>query len=128
VFRFLRQSSQSLLQISPIALTVHQPGQQTAPTEIPRGAVEEITANTARMLNYDSAPTTQIAYRDRGETPGMTHSVVFGPTNTKKTAWLTVEQADLLAGLQAWRNADPSDPSLMDRVEAILRGQALHSV
>ena len=48
VFKFVRQSRQSLLRISPSALAVQQVGQQTAPTEIPRGAVEEITATTAR--------------------------------------------------------------------------------
>ena len=45
-------------------------------------------------------------------------------TVAKKTAWLTVEQADLLAGLQSWKDADANDPGLMDRVEATLRGQA----
>jgi hypothetical protein len=123
VFKSLRQSRQSLLRISPSALTVHQPGQQTAPTEIPRGAVEEITATTARMLSNDNAPTTKISYQARDSGP-TTHTVLFGPTNTKKTAWLTVEQSDLLGGLQAWKDADPTDPGLMDRVEAILRGQA----
>ena len=48
LFIFVRQSRQSLLRISPSALAVQQVGQQTAPTEIPRGAVEEITATTAR--------------------------------------------------------------------------------
>ena len=123
VFKFVRQSRQSLLRISPSALAVHQPGRQTSPNEIPRGAVDEITAATARTLNNDSAPTTQISYQDR-DSGSIAHAVLFGPTNTKKTAWLTVEQADLLAGLQAWKDADPNDPGLMDRVEAILRGQA----
>jgi hypothetical protein len=54
--------------------------------------------------------------------------VLFGPTNTLKTSWLTVEQSDLLGGLQAWKYGDPDDPGLMDRVEAILRGKAPDSV
>jgi hypothetical protein len=40
----------------------------------------------------------------------------------------TVDPANLGAGLQAWKDADPNDPGLMDRVEAILRGQAPDSV
>jgi hypothetical protein len=123
LFIFVRQSRQSLLRISPSALAVQQVGQQTAPTEIPRGAVEEITATTARLRNNDTAPTTQISYQARDSGP-TTHTVLFGPTNTLKTSWLTVEQSDLLGGLQAWKDADPDDPGLMDRVEAILRGQA----
>ena len=40
----------------------------------------------------------------------------------------TVDPANLGAGLQAWKYGDPDDPGLMDRVEAILRGQAPDSV
>ena len=36
----------------------------------------------------------------------------------------TVDPANLGAGLQAWKDGDPADPALMDRVEAILRGTA----
>ena len=36
----------------------------------------------------------------------------------------SVDPANLAAGLQAWKDGDPNDPGLMDRVEAILRGQA----
>ena len=32
--------------------------------------------------------------------------------------------ANPLHALQAWKDGDPNDPGLMDRVEAILRGQA----
>ena len=78
------------------------------------------------MRNYDNAPAVQITYQagNSGPGPATPGTVLFGPTNTKKTAWLTVEQADLLAGLQAWKAGGPNDPGLMDRVEAILRGQA----
>lgn len=119
---FWHQRRQSVLRITPVALAVPQPGTQPALTDIPRSSVQEISATAARMRNYDTAPATQITYReeDCGQTP---HIVLFGPTNTKKTAWLTVEQADLLAGLHAWKDGDPNDPALMDRVETILRGQ-----
>ncbi len=36
----------------------------------------------------------------------------------------SVEPANLGAALQVWKDGDPNDPGLMDRVEAILRGQA----
>jgi len=35
----------------------------------------------------------------------------------------SVEPANLAAALQAWKDASPDDPGLMDRIEAILRGQ-----
>jgi hypothetical protein len=40
----------------------------------------------------------------------------------------TVDPANLGAGLQAWKDGDPNDPGLMDRVEAILRGKAAKSL
>ena len=64
----------------------------------------------------------QISYQDR-DSGRTAHAVLFGPTNTKKTAWLTVEQAHLVAALQAWKDGDPIDPGLVDRVEAILRAR-----
>ena len=35
----------------------------------------------------------------------------------------SVDPADFAAGLHAWRDGDPNDPGLMDRIEAILRGR-----
>ena len=127
VFVLMRQSRRSLLRITPLSLTVAAPGQQPAPTEIPRADVQSINP-TGRLGNGVTAPVTEITYQDGNATPTSSHTVLFGPTNTKKTAWLTVEQADLLGGLQAWKDGDPNDPGLMDRVEAILRGQAPNSV
>jgi hypothetical protein len=40
----------------------------------------------------------------------------------------TVDPVNLGAGLQAWKDGDPIDPGLMDRVEAILRGHAAKSL
>ena len=126
LFQFVRQRRGSFLSISPLALSVRVPGQQNSPTDVRRGDVEGIAATTARMRNYDNAPAVQITYQDGNSGPGPATpgTVLFGPTNTKKTSWLTVEQSDLLGGLQVWKDGDPNDPGLMDRVEAILRGQA----
>jgi hypothetical protein len=38
----------------------------------------------------------------------------------------TVDPANLAAGLQAWKDGDPGDPELLDRIEAILRGHPHH--
>ena len=79
------------------------------------------------FLDTNGIAMAQISYQDR-DSGRTAHAVLFGPTNTKKTAWLTVEQAHLVAALQAWKDGDPIDPGLVDRVEAILRGQAPESV
>ncbi len=36
----------------------------------------------------------------------------------------SVDRTNLLAALQAWKDGDAADPQLLDRVEAILRGQS----
>jgi hypothetical protein len=124
VFVLARQSRRSLLRITPSELSVSVPGQQPALTEIPRADVRAISPTTGRLGNGVTAPVTEISYQPANLSPAATQTVLFGPTNTKKTAWLTVEQSDLLGGLHAWKDGDPNDPGLMDRVEAILRGQA----
>lgn len=123
VFVLARQARRSLLRITPLVLTVSVPGKQHAMTAIPRETVRAVGPTTGRLGSSATAPVTEITYQATDSGPDATRTVLFGPTNTKKTAWLTVEQADLLAGLQAWKDGDPNDPGLMDRVEAILRGQ-----
>jgi len=122
-FVFARQARRSVLRVSPGALTLSQTSPRYALTEIPRGAVQAITATTGRLRNHGSAPVTQITFRRTDSISSSPQTVVFGPTNTKQTAWLTVDQSDLLAGLQAWKDGDPEDPDLMQRVERILCGQ-----
>ena len=122
VFVLLRQASRSRLCISPGALSVSIPGQDPATTEIPRAAVHAACAAPGRLGNGATAPVTEITYQSSDSAGGGTRTVSFGPTNTKKTAWLTVEQSDLLAGLQAWYDGDPAEPALMDRVARTLRG------
>ena len=103
MFVFVRQGRRSLLRITPFALTAAIPGQRDGLDEIPREAVEAIGPTTGRLGNGTTAPVTQITFNNQ--------SVMFGPTNSKKTAWLTVEQADLQAGLQAWKDGDPTIPA-----------------
>ena len=37
---------------------------------------------------------------------------------------LTVDPDDLLHALQFWKDGDPIDPAMMDRVESVLRGKS----
>jgi len=56
VFVLMRQSRRSLLRITPLSLTVAGPGQQPAPTEIPRADVQSIDPTTGRLGNGVTAP------------------------------------------------------------------------
>lgn len=120
LFVYVRAWRRGLLRITPAALTVPLPGQRLALAEIPRERILSITAGTGRQSNGETGPVTQIAYLPAVSSPPAT--VLVGPSNSKNAVWLTVEQTDLVAGLQMWHEADPRDPALLDRVEALLRG------
>ena len=122
-FSYFRHSRRCLLSISPTALTVTVPDHRYATTEIARGAVESITAETRRLrLRRASAAVTQISYAPAGPAPSEPGVVLLGSTDSKNAVWLTVGQADLVAALQTWKHGDPRDPQLLDRIEATLRG------
>lgn len=121
---YVREWRRCRLQITPSSLTLSVPALRYAWTEIPRERIVSITGGTGARRNGDTGPVTQIAYIAADSSSGMPSSVLIGPTNTKNAMWLTVEQADLLAALHAWQYGDPSDPALLDRVDALLRGQA----
>jgi hypothetical protein len=110
------------LRIAPAALTVPLPDRRWALAEIPRERILSITAGTGRQSNGETGPVTQVAYLPPDGSPPAT--VLLGPSNSKKAVWLTVNQTDLVAGLQMWQNGHPRDPALLDRVEAVLRGTA----
>ena len=122
LFVYLLAWRRGRLRITPGALTLPVPDRRWALAEIPRGQILSITAGTGRQSNGETGPVTQVAYLPADSDQPAT--VLIGPTNSKKAVWLTVEQADLVAGLQSWKNADPRDPALLDRVEALLRGTA----
>ena len=52
----------------------------------------------------------------------------WGRAPAEDTVLLMLDPSNLRPALQAWKDGDPNDPGLMDRVEAILRGQAPDSV
>ena len=89
------------------------------PQQIPREDVQAITPSMGSN-GATGAPRLHVA---------LTYRPVAGQGDSTVTVGLlegqfTVDPANLAAGLQAWKDGDPNDPGLMDRVEAILRGQA----
>lgn len=120
---YAREWRRCLLRITPTALIVSVPALGYALTEIPRERIVSITGGMAARREGQTGPVTQIAYLTGDSSGGSPSSVLIGPTNAKNAVWVTVEQADVLAGLQAWKQADPRDPALLDQIEALLRGQ-----
>ena len=122
---YLREWRRCRLRIAPASLTVTVPAHGYRPTEIARQQIVSITGGTGARRNGDTGPVTQIAYLTNDSAPGAPSTMLIGPTNAKNAMWVTVEQSDLLAALQAWKDGDPRDPTLLDRVEALLRGATL---
>ena len=116
----------SLLRISPTTLTVQLPARGSQLTEIPRSGIESITDAQAQVgAAFAPATVTQIAIAYQpANTNGATQTVLIGPPPGKTAMQVSVHQPNMITALQAWKNGDPTDPGLMDRVEAILRGQA----
>ena len=84
--------------------------------EIPRENVRAITATMGRN-GATGAPRLHVEF---------TYAPADGTGDATATVGLlegqfSVDPANLAAGLQAWKDGDPNDPGLMDRVEAILR-------
>lgn len=121
---YLVEWRRCLLRITPASLTVALPAQRYAQIDIPRERVVSITGGTGARRNGDTGPVTQITYLTNDSAPGAPSTVLIGPTNANNAMWLTVEQSDLLAALQAWKEGDPRDRALLDRVDALLRGHA----
>ena len=104
---------------SALSLKIIFRGQQ----QIPRENVQAITPSMGSNA-ATGAPRLHVA---------LTYKPAAGQGDSTVTVGLlegqfTVDPANLAAGLQAWKDGDPDDPGLMDRVEAILRGQAPDSV
>ena len=104
------------LQFSPSSLTVRTLQSQR---DIPRDHVQAITS---RMVpaGITRTPTLHV---------DLTYIPVWGGDQDSRTSSLldtqfSVDPANLLHALQAWKDGDANDSGLMDRVEAILRGQA----
>jgi hypothetical protein len=126
--KFLRGYRRCFLRITPTALRVPDPGREWAVTDIPRERIQSIApAGEAAGFGSSTYRVTDITY-GTGDSGSAARTVRVGQAPAEDTVWLTLDPSNLRPALHAWKNADPDDPGLMDRVEAILRGKAPHSV
>lgn len=124
VVRQVREWRRGRLRITPTSLTLAVPALRYALTEIPRERIVSITGETRTRRTGGAGPVTQIAYLTSDSSIEEPSRVLIGPTNATNALWVTVDQVELLAGLQAWQEGDPRDPALLGRVECLLRGAA----
>lgn len=115
-----------LLRLGPDALTVRLPAGGSRLTEIPRSRIQSI-ADAEAEVGADFAPATltqiAIAYRP-ADAGSATASVLIGPPPGKTAMQLSVHQTNMFRALKVWEDANPGEPRLMDRIEAILRGKS----
>lgn len=122
---FLRGYPRCFLRITPTSLRLPDPGRDWAVTDIPREQIQSIASATEPVGFATRTPLllTEITYRENGCAPGVIRTVLVGPVPAKNTVWLTVKPAPLLDALRVWKDGDPHDPQLLDRVDAVLREQ-----
>jgi hypothetical protein len=116
-----------LLRITPTALTVRLPARGSQLTEIARSRIESITdaqAEVSAAIIPVNVTQIFIAYQPADPGTATTQTVLIGPPPGKTAMQVSVHQPNMITALHAWKDADPDDPGLMDRVEAILRGKA----
>lgn len=117
--KFWRGYRRCRLRITPAALILPDPARGYAELTIPRRCVLSITPKTESVgFGSTELVLSEITYSDGG-----TRTLRVGPGPADDTVWVTVVPANLLAALQDWKNADPADPSLLDRLEAVLRSR-----
>lgn len=123
--KFLRGQRRCLLQITPTNLSVPLPRQLYAMAEIPRGLIQSITP-TSETVGFGSTTLliTEIAFSPDSSGTQPDQSVRVGPAPATDTVWLTVEPSNLLAALKVWKQANPDDPAVLDRIEAALRSNS----
>lgn len=120
--KFGRGHRRCLLTITPTGLSASLPDQSYAVTAIPREHVR--TVEPAIQTIYPGRRDvllTEITYSAGGSDPEATRTLHLGPAPATDTVWVSVRPANLLAAVQAWKDGHPSDPALLDRVEALLR-------
>jgi hypothetical protein len=122
--KFLRGYRRCFLRITPTALRVPDPGREWAVTDIPRERIQSIApAGEAAGFGSSTYRVTDITY-GTGDSGSAARTVRVGQAPAEDTVWLTLDPSNLRLALHAWKDGDPNDPGLMDRVEAILRGKA----
>lgn len=118
LFAFRRARRRCLLRITPAALSVPRPDDGYTVVEIPRAAVQSITPSSATVGLGTQLPQTEIRYAATGSGAG---TVLLGPAPSRDTVWLTIDPGNLFTAIQVWKDADPNDPRLLDRIESVLR-------
>jgi hypothetical protein len=119
VAKFWRGYRRCRLRITPAALIVPDPARGYAELTIPRRCVLSISPRMESVgFGSTQVAVSEITYQDGGP-----RTLRVGPGPAEDTVWLTVVPANLLTALQDWKNADPADPGLLDRLEAVLRSR-----
>jgi len=118
LFAFRRARRRCLLRITPAALSVPRPDDGYTVVEIPRAAVQSITPSSATVGLGTQVPQTEIRYAATGSGGG---TVLLGPAPSRDTVWLTIDPDNLFTAIQVWKDGDPNDPRLLDRIESVLR-------
>ena len=124
--KFLRGHQRCLVKITPTSLSVSLPDQSYAVAAIPRERVQSIAPVIQRIIAAHGSRDvllTQITYLTGDCDPHATRTVRLGPAPAADTVWLSLKPSNLLTAMQAWKDADPGDAAVLDRVEAILRGR-----
>ena len=123
--KFLRGQRRCLLRITAATLRVPLPSQSYVQADLPRDRIQSITSATEKVgFGSTTLLLSEIVFTPGDAEAKSPQCVRLGPAPASDTVWLTVEPANLLAALQAWRAGNPSDPKLIDHIEAVLRGSS----
>ena len=121
VMKFLRGYRRCSLRITPDGLSIPDPGRDYAMTQIPRERIQSIaSAGEAAGFGSSTLRVTDITY-GAGDSGSAARTVRVGQAPAEDTVWLTVNPLHLRNALQVWRDGDPTDPQLLDRIESVLR-------
>ena len=112
------------------SVTVRLPARGSGFTEVSRPQVLSITSADAEVgAAFAPATVKQVALTyQSADQSSDTRTVLIGPPAGKTALQVSVAPTAVYNALLAWKDADPNDPRLMDRIEAILRGKEPASV
>lgn len=127
VWGVARQWNRCRLSIGSSALTVGVVKPGPKPIRIPREDVDTVRTEivTPGTQGIIKIPQIALAYRSP-DSGASTTTIQIGPNiaNSRETGLqLSVKPENLARALVAWKDGSASDPELLDRVEALLRGR-----
>ena len=113
---------QPFLSLTQSTLAVRGSARGASATVIPRAAIAAIgpptvTTPAVELTRRMEPRQIQITYRANDSSAELL-------TKMLPVVVLTVDPDDLLHALQFWKDGDPIDPAMMDRVESVLRGKS----